>query len=423
MAFLLELNCNNRKQMRKKLFFTALVSMLIMLGSCSDNEPTGYETEVVYVLLEGELDNPEGIEVKLTDSRGGIYRQATDAAGVAVFGVPVGVYMVSVSHVSTAQGWRIVYNGAASNVVVRVGEEHRIELAVTESRTSAIVIRELYVGGCQKDDGSGWFNRDKYVIITNNSGEQVTLPGLCLALATPYNSYGQNKNYTVDGRLNYEDAGFIPAASSFWYFQGAVTFDPWEEKVVALNGAINHTLAYSGSVDLSCADYYCTYDIEQYTSTSYYPSPSELIPTSHYLKVVRYGDETETAWPLSATSPAFFIFTPSAGMTPLEFGMDAGNVWYDEGRALPTYACRKVPVENVLDGVEVFSATWDEAYKRLTSAVDVGYVYFTARQGHSVQRRVDESESQRQGHTVYIDTNNSSADFMERDHASLRDLK
>ncbi len=43
----------------------------------------------------------------------------------------------------------------------------------------------------------------------------------------------------------------------------------------------------------------------------------------------------------------------------------------------------------------------------------------TARQGHSVERRVDESESARQGHTVYQDTNNSSADFVEREHASL----
>ena len=32
---------------------------------------------------------------------------------------------------------------------------------------------------------------------------------------------------TADGRLNYEDEGFIPAASAFWYFPGnEVVFEP-----------------------------------------------------------------------------------------------------------------------------------------------------------------------------------------------------
>jgi hypothetical protein len=129
----------------------------------------------------------------------------------------------------------------------------------------------------------------------------------------------------------------------------------------------------------------------------------------------------ESAWPLINTSPALFIFTPPEGMTPLEFGNDASNVWYDEGCALATFACRKVPVENILDGVEIFSTAWEEASKRLTASVDVGAVYMTARYGHSVERRIDEAESERQGHTVYLDTNNSTTDFIEREHASLRD--
>ena len=45
----------------------------------------------------------------------------------------------------------------------------------------------------------------------------------------------------------------------------------------------------------------------------------------------------------------------------------------------------------------------------------------TARYGHSVERRIDEQESKRQGHTVYLDTNNSTNDFIEREQASLRD--
>ncbi len=402
------------------LWLSALVLLAVLATGC-DDEPTGYETAVVNVSLSGPVDGMQGVEVTLTDSRGTAYKQATGTDGVAPFVVPVGVYRATVSHVGEPhEGWRDIYNGQVAGVVVQRGERVDVSVPITVARTSAIVISELYVGGCQKDDGSGWFNRDKYIILANNTPQQVVLPGLCLAIATPYNSYGINKNYTADGSLSYEHEGFMPAASSFWYFQGSqVTFAPWEQKVIALNGAIDHTLTYSRSVNLANADYYCTYDIEHFTSTTYYPSPSELIATSHYLKAVRYGDDMETAWPLSATSPAVFIFTPPAGMTPQQFGADASLVWYDEGRAEATFACRKVPVECVLDGVEVFSTAWEESYKRLTASIDVGHVDLTARQGHALQRRVDQEATTRQGHTVYQDTNNSTADFVESERASL----
>lgn len=397
------------------------ILMLVGLMACHNDEPAAYDVEQVRVQLTGEGAAQQGIGVRLTDSKGMEFVQMTDAQGVATFQVPVGIYQATVSWVGEiVDGWRTIYNGALSNLVVRCDNPLSVTLPLTRATSSSIIIRELYVGGCQKDDGSGWFYRDKYVIIANNSGQRVTLPGLCLGICTPYNSYGINKNYDESGHLNYENEGFVPAASAFWYFQSdEVVFEPWEQKVIALNGAIDHTLAYSNSVNLAQPQYYCTFDIEHYTSTSAYPSPSEVIPTSHYLKAVRYGDQMESAWPLSSTSPAMFIFTPPAGMTPLEFGNDASNVWYDEGRALPTFACRKVPVENILDGIEVFSDAWDENAKRLTGSVDVGYVYMTARQGHSLERRIDVAETARQGQTVYQDTNNSTADFVQREHASL----
>lgn len=407
------------------LLVAALALLLVCGTACDDNiaEPDEYLTRQVKVQVAGDLPSKQGITVRMTGDKGMVFAQATDTDGIATFQVPVGIYDIVVSHVSQPEdGWRTVYNGTASNVTVTRAEDRFVTLTLSTATTSTILIRELYVGGCQRDDGSGWFYRDKYVIIANNSDQRVVLPGLCLAIATPYNSYSLNMNYDESGHLNYENEGFVPAASSFWYFQDEeVTFEPWEEKVIALNGAIDHTLTYSNSVNLARPEYYCTFDIEHYNSTAAYPSPSELIPTSHYLKAVKYGDQMESAWPLSNTSPAFFIFTPPEGMTPLEFGNDATNVWYDEGRVLPTFACRKVPVENILDGVEVFSTAWDEAYKRLTASVDVGAVYMTARYGHSIERRIDEQESKRQGHTVYLDTNNSTTDFYEREHASLKD--
>ena len=209
----------------------ALTLMCVLATACSDSiaEPDEYLTRAVQVQVQGELPNKEGITVRMTDDKGTIFTQVTDDKGIATFKVPVGIYDVVVSHVSQPEdGWRTVYNGSASNVAVMREGDCNVSLTLTTATASAIIIRELYVGGCQRDDGSGWFYRDKYVIIANNSDQRVELPGLCLAIATPYNSYSLNKNYDESGHLNYENEGFVPAASSFWYFQDeVVTFEPW----------------------------------------------------------------------------------------------------------------------------------------------------------------------------------------------------
>lgn len=80
--------------------------------------------------------------------------------------------------------------------------------------------------------------------------------------------------------------------------------------MIALNGAIDHTQTYSQSVNLANRTYYCLYDIEDFNNAKYYPSPSELISTDHYLKAYKYG--LGNAWPVSEFGPAFFVFRPES---------------------------------------------------------------------------------------------------------------
>ena len=173
-----------------------LTLMCCIATSCGDSiaEPDEYLTRPVQVEVQGDLSSKQGIVVRMTDDKGMVFTQTTDDKGVATFQVPVGIYDIVVSHVSQPEdGWRTVYNGSTSNVAVMRTGDCTVSLTLTTATTSAIIIRELYVGGCQRDDGSGWFYRDKYVIIANNSDQRVVLPGLCLAIATPYNSYSINK--------------------------------------------------------------------------------------------------------------------------------------------------------------------------------------------------------------------------------------
>ena len=315
-----------------------------------------------------------------------------------------------------------------------------------------VIIKELYNGGCPKDDGSSYFQQDKGFILYNNCKYQAVVNNLCIAFCTPYNSQANNSNIDVSGKLVYASQGFIPALNGIWYFQEPVVIEPYSQIVVNVSGAIDNTQTYSQSVNYANPEYYCMYDPEGgYSNTSYYPTPADVIPTSHYLKAAKYGQGN--AWPLSVTSPALFIFQVK-GQTPAEFAFNADNLWYDEGKAqTPVYASVKIPNEWILDGIEVFSAAHTENTKRLTDDIDGGAVSLTNKLGHSLYRNVDKEQTEalpenagklvygyslgvgtstdpsgidaeasiaNGAHIIYLDNNNSTGDFHERQKFSIR---
>nr|WP_239059596.1 DUF4876 domain-containing protein [Bacteroides sp. 224] len=437
-----------------------------MCYGCSDDDDNGYKTYDVSVQLvypEGsELSAIEGLTVKLTSSSGTSYDATSNAAGVATFNVPAGIYEASASDKRSFDGSVYLYNGIRSNIVVTnlwTGEDV-LKLNFTESRAGQVVIKELYVGGCQDNDGNKVFQIDKYVVLYNNSDLVAELENLCLGATTPFNSNSANKDYDAEGNLAYENAGWIPAGHGIWYLSSKLTIAPYSQVVIALNGAIDHTPTYTNSVNLANEKYYCTYDIEQYHLTNYYPTPFEGIPTDHYFSAVRYG--LGGAWAaLSTTSPAFFIFKIE-GTTPVAFAKDPDNVSYPGEEEVSSHIRRKVPVEWVLDAVEVFTTdpgNNNPNRKRLSSVVDGGYVFLANKYGYTSYRNVDKEATEAiEGNAellvygynkgtiypdgtvttdpsgidaeaslkagakiIYKDTNNSTNDFHQRSQASLKD--
>ena len=316
-----------------------------------------------------------------------------------------------------------------------------------------IIIKELYNGGCPKDDGSGAFSNDKCIVLYNNCPKKAVVNNLCIAFAPPYNGQGSNKNYTEDGKLTYEAEGFTPAFGGMWWYPYSLTFEPYSQVVINVSGAIDNTQTYSQSVNYANADYYCMYDPESgFANTGWYPTPASVISTSHYLKAKRLG--TANAWSLSNSSPAVFVFQ-TKGVTPAEFSENADNLWYDGGEAKDINACLKVKNEWIIDGLEVYqSSKIADSKKRLTADIDAGFVGLTNKLGHTVYRNVDkestealpenagklvynyalgvddstdpsgidaEASMKNGAHIVFADTNNSTNDFHERQKCSLRD--
>ena len=356
---------------------------------------------------------------------------------------------------TSAQNWKMVItkaDGSKQEILttdvqsITYVQEQAPQLE--DKNADQIIIKEIYNGGCSTDDGKT-FQFDKCLILYNNCPQQAVANNLCIGAVYPANAQAKNSNYDENGKLVYEDEGFLPAWHGIWWFQGPLVIEPYSQVVVNICGAIDNTQTVSQSVNYANADYYCMYDPESgYNHTSYYPTPADVIPTSHYLKAKEIG--LGNGWTYSVTSPATILF--QANGDAAAWAEDADNVWYPVGYSgSQVFACFKVPNELVIDGVEVYSAGYpDDCMKRLTSDIDMGYVWLTNYLGHSVYRNVDKEETEalpenagklvynyslgsdpsgidaeasiKQGaHIVYMDTNNSSADFHERQKCSLRD--
>ena len=453
--------------MKKLLFMLATVAILAV--SC-DRSSDDLKTVQVSVSLEmdgwavptttkadgssdfhwvSKADRP----VKLKDlNSSAIYDGITDATGTAVFNVLPGIYEASSTFSVTSEVEVTLFNGLASNLNVTAGSDKYFKLALKRSKSNAIIIKEFYLGGCPKDDGSGAFTQDRYVILYNNSAEKVDASNICFAFIGSNSNAANILKGLIDeeGNLVYEKEGMIPAMHGVWRFNTTVEIEPYSQIVVAVTGAIDHTKTYNLSVNLANSAYYAMYDPESgYNIANMYPAPDTSVPTTNYLKATKYG--SGTGWTISVSSPAFFIFN-KAGIHEY-----ASNIDNRDTRGM--FEGAKIPFEWIVDGVEVFlRGADDKNTKRLTANVDAGNVQHTNKLGYSIYRNVDKAATEAiegnkdklvygyaggtkdidvEGGTtdpsgidaeksiangakiVYVDTNNSTNDFHERVFASL----
>lgn len=375
----------------------------------------------------------------------------TTSEGIANFVATPGAYEASVVDRRAGEEYNIYnYNVAESEIVISESwdSETSVDLELTETVSGQIIVKELYFGGCQKDDGSGSYNYDQYVILYNNSDETASLDNICLGTVSPYNSNSTSK-YLVNGVLNYLSEGWVPATSAIPYTQSSVSLESGEEMVVALCGAIDHTLTYSNSVNLANSEYWVLYDYNEQLTHSKYVAPDASIPTSQYLGIQKWGPGS--GWTFSVSSPAFFVFT-TKNSTPEAFGTSTGNYTDEEDTR-----SKKLDTDWILDGIEVFRAGYENT-KRFGDDIDAGSVSFTNKLGYTLYRNVDQGATEALAENdgllvynyaygtevdgvsstdpsgidaeasidngariIYVDTNNSTNDFHQRSQASLRD--
>ncbi len=384
--------------MRTKLLLSVVMVALFGLFSCTKNEDIKVYDVAIKLTLEDGIET-EGRVVKLSNGSN-IFEVTTDASGIAMFKVPVGLYEATTSFVAPVDGAVFNFNGTKTgiNVTEAWNGATSIEMEFEQSVSGSLLIKELYFGGITKESDGKSYAYDRYVVLYNNTDYELSLDNLCFGAVNPYNSTASNKDY-VDGVLSYSDVSVC--GPGIWYFPNNVTVPARGEITIAFNAAIDHSATYTNSVDLSNVDY-VGYDTDVYNHSLTYPAPSENIPTSNYLKAIHYG--SGSAWILSGMSPAFFIFQIKEG-TPVEFVADENTTHYYGGEVGAFQTRKAIPNAWVLDGIEVFLASGDDHLKRLTSDVDAGILYFTSKQGFTAYRNVDkeatEAIAENKGKLVY----------------------
>ena len=400
-----------------------ILPLLAFSGACApieDSDPYSLamnRLDITIVYPEGfESLYRDGVAVRINDpDKGSSYTVYTDRTGHAEATLANGIYRISVSDRTE----EFVFNGAADRINL-VNTDRQVTVGLKKSVSSDIVFKEIYNGGCPAYPLEGNYQSDKYVILHNNTSEVQYLDGLCFGTADPYNSQGTNvwvKYDQITGEALYPD--YVPIVQVIWQFPGEGTdfpLQPGEDAVVVCCGAIDHTVQYPLSVNLDKENYFVCYNNVYFPNTRYHPAPGPNISPDRYLEVVLKMGQAN-AFTFSVFSPAPVIFR-AEGMTIREFLNSEGAVIQKPGSTVDRIAC--IPIDWIIDGVDVFYGGSSNNVKRLQTQIDAGYVTLSENYlGHSLFRNTDEEASSALGFEVLMDTNNSSVDFHEREQQSL----
>ena len=409
----------------KHLFYALAVSgMLSGAVSCADDEP---ETEVVPVDFTLRLNMPisltdpkltsvdcaftrveTGDEVRITE-----FTEAETGAYEVVATLEEGTYNIAVSGqiAYTLDGNTAERDIEASREGVAVSAASdvlTIETTVAAMKSDDFVIEEIFYTGTETPEGMPYYG-DQYMKITNNSDRTLYADGLVIFKSAFMTV--EKYDYTPDIMSDYfsVDSGLILPGSGTDY-----PVAPGASVVIA-DTAIDHTEFNSLSLDLSGAtfEYFNTLDDEDMDNPDV-PNVTTL-----------FADDFWT-W----HNRGFYTYAIGRlgeGVTAESFASDyAYTVEYE--MVVPDYGTFpmsddywKVPNSWIIDAVNL---SIEESFAWIVTSplLDAGWTYCgkidgdVTRFGKSVRRKSVSTTSS----PYYMDTNDSTADFIPETAPSLK---
>lgn len=381
-----------------KLISSLFLLFILLLSACSEEEIRSCAVNVQVVFPEDYATQPfDDMKVTLTNKAGGTaYTSPCSSAGVAAFDVEPGDYAASVYY-QTATG--LVFNGRIESLsLMPDGVSSRtVELVLIRAKSSALVIKEIYYGGCKGRENEEYMN-DQYITLYNNSNETLYLDGLCVA-EVDFSIAMESPWMQRDPNMERIPAGYIS-----WQFPGNgqdYPLVPGAETTIAVN-AVDHTgggYQHENSVNLSAVEW-GFYDLAL---------TNEIAPNVKPMKMLlRVGMSTNSIF--SILGPTVMIFAlpvPDVATyvaDPANREMEPG-FWGD-----PAEMFLMIPRKWVIDCIECVYSADELTMKRVPAELDSEATYIPGGnfQGKSLCRKKNVSIG---GHTTYQDTNNSARDF------------
>ncbi len=348
---------------------------------------------------------PESYKVKLNNYAENIEVVKTVAAGdvITIDDILPGIYTVSISGESQANGFTYVFNGNLSNIDV-LEDNEVMPLEMQAAKSGNILFKEIYYCG-SKIGGKTTYFRDQYYELYNNSNEVQYLDGLCLGNINPAGT--SSINYVWD-RPNQEDYIYFETIWQVPYDKEnpdnkMYPLQPGESVIMA-QMAHDHraeNLNPDCPVDLSGAEF------EFYLKTTAYTKDNP----AHNM-IGAFWKKTTSWWLVTVNGGAFAIFYPDEQMASLMYEPDYEQQYSGTWITPVGYSTKgkDVPIDCIVDAVELMLNESKITQKRMPAVLDAGATWVGGTYlAKSVGRKIKETAED--GRVIYQDTNNSLEDF------------
>ena len=383
--------------LKNTLLTLAVLSVAAFFTSCrnEDNDNTVSATLQIHFDVEEGSPLPETVMVRFTNHAEGINTDvlAYGDFRVTVDGLIPGLFtiMATAEILDGTTVWR--YAGSLANVSITERYTDLGTLSIAPMAAPGLVFSEIFFSGSQREDGPGTWFRHQFYEIHNNSAHTIYLDGLALAIVDP----NMLTHMPRDWPAEYEGV-YIFSSDAIWVFPGSGNEFPLRsgESAIVAQNAMDHNPMVS--FNLLSAEF------ETYVAGDNHPIDNPAISMNLAFTNGTFGWQWLT--PVAGTS--YVLFNPSVAIGPENTSIPGGGF---------TTPFHKIRIADVIDAVEAVADITQA--KRLPMELDAGRIHAgPAFGGRSISRRVNYTRPD--GTVVFLDTNNSTYDFVSNDAPMIR---
>lgn len=383
----------------KKLTMMVMITALTVAWSCNkDDEIATTQLTIVATYPETySVELAQGATVEITNLENMTKQsQVTGESGAAVFtellpgtyNITVGMTLSATQAVElTGISQEIILSGSRNNLTISGDAPLEESIAMAGGKAGDLVLKEIYYTGSRTPAGGTYF-LDQFYEIYNNSTEVIYADGLILGTCMPMAATSSVAGWSDDPDHVY--------MNSVWQVPGSgeqYPIAPGESFIISQNGT-NHREDPNGNPD-------CPYpgsiaDFEAFVvrdDTRDVDNPG--VPNMEMLHHVT----------------GFYFLATVFGPAVVVFRVDdfSSLALMTNPSSTSTIEYVQLPVENIIDGVEMGRDESQLQFKRLPTSIDAGMIWCSnSYVGESIRRKTDRTIA---GRKILQDTNNTSNDF------------